>query len=174
MDLEDIPLLHFPDLALAVLRAGADSPATIADAACLLQGTRRKAHADERIDPAELIAHLDAARQHLAAARAIEMLDTGRFRITPRGLALLRVHVDGVDDGVLMDYPEFRSWLAATQHTARPEDPRPREFMDGWTARLRGCANEDNPFPAETAQHAAWSDGWRESDRNEREQGGVP
>lgn len=171
MDLEETPLLHFHDLALAVLRAGSDSAATVADAAHLLQGMRRQAHESARVDPAELTAHLDAARQRLWAASTIEMLDAFRFRTTPRGLALLRSHPDGVDDGVLMDYPEFRSWLAAGQHHGRPEDPRPDEFMEGWSARQRGGAPEDNPYAAETAQHQAWAEGWRESDRHAWEEG---
>lgn len=169
MDLEETPLLHFADLALAVLRVGSDAPSTLADAAALLDRERHRAHEGGAVDRDELALHLDGARLHLAAARAIEMLDALRFRTTPRGVALLRAHPDGVDDGVLMDYPEFRAWLKAAQHAGRPEDPRPREFMDGWSARLRGGAQEDNPFPADTAQHHAWSDGWRESDRHERE-----
>lgn len=169
MDMEDAPLLHFPDLVLAVLRAGRDGPATLADAARLLSRDRDLAHEDARIDPDEMSAHLDRARRHLWAAQAIEMLDGLRFRTTPRGVALLRAHPAGVDDGVLMDYPEFRAWLQALQHLAPPEDPRPREFLDGWTASQRGCALEDNPFAAETAQHDSWEDGWLENDRRTRE-----
>lgn len=169
MDLEETPLLHFADLALAVLRAGSESSATLADATALLDRERRQAHESSAVDRGELTRHLDSARLHLAAAHTIEMLDALRFRTTPRGMALLRAHPDGVDDGVLMDYPEFRAWLTSTQHAARPEDPRPREFLDGWAAHQRGCAQEDNPFPADTAQHQAWGDGWSESDRHERE-----
>lgn len=169
MDLEETPLLHFPDLALAVLRAGSAAPATVAEAAGLLEETRLQAHESASVDATELTAHLDSARLHLAAASAIEMLDAMRFRTTPRGIALLRAHPDGVDDGVLMDYPEFRTWLAAIQHHRRPEDPMPLEFTDGWVARQRGGALEDNPFPTDTAQHQAWSEGWRESDRHEWE-----
>lgn len=169
MDLEDIPLLHFPDLALAVLRAGAEVPATLDDAARLVARSRTQAREHAPIDDTDLIAHLNGARLHLKAAHAIEMLDTTRFRITPRGMALLRTHADGVDDGVLTDYPEFRAWLAATRYHGRPENPHAREFGDGWVALLRGAALEDNPFPSDTAQHEAWRDGWRESDRHLRE-----
>lgn len=171
MDLEETPLLHFADLALAVLRAGSASPATLAEATALLDRERLQAGESGDVDRDELADHLDAARLHLAAARAIEMLDTLRFRTTPRGAALLRAHPEGVDDGVLMDYPEFRAWLKSIENHRRPEDPRPREFMDGWSARQRGSAQEDNPFPPDTAQHQAWGDGWRESDRHEREFG---
>ncbi|MGE5477218.1 MAG: hypothetical protein ACM3Q1_11215 [Bacteroidales bacterium] len=169
MELEETPLLHFPDLALAVLRAGHHAPATVADALVLVERTRRQAHESAPVDTAELAEHLNGARRHLAAASAIEMLDGERFRTTPRGLALLRVHPDGVDDGVLMDYPEFRLWLRTAERSGHPEDPRPREFTDGWIARKRGGALEDNPFPGDTAQHQAWGEGWRESDRHEWE-----
>lgn len=169
MDLEETPLLHFADLALALLRVGRHAPATLADTAALLERKRVQAHEATAVDRAELLAHLADARTHLAAAQALEMLDGRRFRTTPRGRALLRAHPDGVDDGVLMDYPEFRAWLDRVRPHRRPEDPGTREFTEGWSARQSAKAHEDNPYPADTAQHQAWSNGWLESDRHERE-----
>lgn len=169
MDLEEHPLLHFPDLALAVLRAGRNGAATVADAARLLAGKRMQAHEEGGIDAAELVSHLDHACRHLRAAHAIEMLDASRFHTTPRGRGLLSAHPAGVDDGVLMDYPEFRDWLETTHGAAAPEDPRPREFIDGWTTVQRGGDLGDNPFATNTAQHDAWVDGWLEGERHDRE-----
>ena len=98
------------------------------------------------------------------------MLDSTRFRTTPRGRALLTRHPDGIDDGVLMDFPEFRAWLAGTEAgDVAPEDPRHREFLNGWSAGWEGGDLGDNPYPADTAQHAAWVDGWLEAERHGRE-----
>ena len=169
MDLEETPLLHFVDLALALLRVGREAPATMADAAALIERRRAQAHEDFAIDRAELLAHLAEARTHLAAAHALEILDARRFRTSPRGAVLLKVHPDGVDDGVLMDYPEFRVWVESIQPHRPPEDPGTREFMEGWSARQSSRTHEDNPYAADTAQHQAWSNGWLESDRHERE-----
>lgn len=170
MDQDDTPLLHFPDLIRALLRAGRDAPATLVDAAARLAAERDRVHESSRVDLGELATHLDHARRHLLAAHALEMLDATRYRTTPRGRALLRGHPDGVDDGVLMEFPEFRSWMKQLARHPPPEDPRPREFLDGWAASWRGCALDDNPFASDTAQHDAWADGWLEADRRRQEQ----
>ncbi|MCR6630825.1 MAG: hypothetical protein NVV74_12685 [Magnetospirillum sp.] len=169
MDLEETPLLHFPDLVRALLRAGRDTTGTLSDAAALLAEDRAQAREHQHIDAAELISHLDRARRHLVAARALEMLDAGSFRATPRGRALLRGHPEGIDDGVLMEFPEFRAWMHHVFRRPAPEDPRPLEFLDGWSAGQRGRDLGDNPFPPDTAQHAAWVDGWLEADRSGRD-----
>ncbi len=169
MDLEDRPLLHFADLTLALLRAASKGAATLRDAAQLL--LRELAHAQEvpPQDNAELIAHLDRARRHLAAALLLEMLDAQHFRITPRGRAVLRDHPDGIDDSVLVQFSEFRMWMArVTAHTP-PENARQGEFLVGWNAQAEGADLTDNPFPRETAQHASWEDGWLEAGHHRRE-----
>ncbi|HTH16077.1 MAG TPA: hypothetical protein VL974_05435 [Magnetospirillum sp.] len=170
MDIDDTPLMHFPDLVRSLLRAGMAQPGTLVAAAKLLVADRAKAHEESRVDVAELAANLDRARRHLVAARALEVLDSARFRTTPRGRVLLRSHPDGIDDSVLMDFPEFRDWMARTEAGGiKPEDPRPREFLSGWNAGWEGGDLGDNPFPADTAQHAAWVDGWLEAERHGRE-----
>ncbi|HLO77976.1 MAG TPA: hypothetical protein VK196_16095, partial [Magnetospirillum sp.] len=148
MDLEDSPLLHFPDLVLAVLLAGRDGPASVADAARLLARHRAQAREASGVDAAELAEHLDRACRHLHAAHAIELLEGRRYRATPRGRLLLRAHPSGVDDGVLMEYPEFRAWIERNEAGKPPEDPRPREFIDGWISGQHGGELGDNPICA--------------------------
>jgi hypothetical protein len=134
-----------------------------------LAAERERAHEPGRINSGELAAELDQARRHLVAAHALEMLDDTRFRTTPRGRALLRGHPKGVDDSVLVEFPEFRGWLKQGARHPPPEDPRPREFLDGWAAGSRGGDLGDNPFAPDTAQHDAWADGWLEADRRRQE-----
>lgn len=169
MDLEDRPLLHFADLALALLRAASGSAATLKNAESLLRRELSHAREDPPQDDGELAAHLDRARRHLVAALLLEMLDQQTFRITPRGRAALRDHPDGIDDSVLIQFREFRSWMKRVTAHAPPENSRQREFLVGWNAQAEGADLVDNPFQPETAQHASWEDGWLESKHHARE-----
>lgn len=169
MDLEDRPLLHFPDLALALLRASETEAADIDAASRRLAADRRLAREAEPVDARELYASLDRARRHLVAAQFMQMLDETRFRITPRGRAMLHRHPDGIDDSVLMEFAEFRAWVERITRHPPPEDSRNREFQRGWAAAADGCDLGDNPFAPDTAQHAAWEDGWLEANRRGRE-----
>lgn len=169
MDLEEYPLLHFPDLVLALLRAG-NGGGTIAAAAGQLTRLRARARERQRVDPAELIRRLDRARRHLVAARLLEMADAESFHTTVRGRAVLTTHPQGIDDGVLMEFAEFRSWMTSAGTHSPPENPMAAEFQDGWAAGLHGERQHDNPFPPDTAQHAAWEDGWLEAARRGSDQ----
>jgi restriction system protein len=159
MDLEEYPLLHFPDLVLALLRAGRDGGGSLAGAARHLMRLRARAREAERVDALELTRRLERARLHLVAARLIEMEEDESVRTTERGHGVLDTHPEGVDDGVLMAFPEFRAWMEAARTRPPPENPLAPEFQDGWAAGLQGGRLDDNPYPPETAQHAAWEDG---------------
>ena len=164
MEFEERPLLHSADLMLALLRAGRREAATAEDAVRLLGHELAAAHEDDPPDQAEMLSRLERARRHLAAARLLEMLDDSRFRITPRGRSMLRRHPDGIDDSLLMgSFPEYRQWLRRQAAPASAADPRAAEFQHGWAAQREGTALADNPFALETAQHAAWADGWMEA-----------
>lgn len=169
MEFEEHPLLHVADLMLALLRAGDGRTATLVDAARLLSRDRDHAREDRRIDQSELAGHLDRARRHLHAARLVEALDGVHYRTTPRGRAVLHRHPDGIDDSVLVEFPEFRDWMRRVTAHAPPEDTRAGEFQHGWAASQEGRDLSDNPFPPDTAQHAAWEDGWLEAERRRRE-----
>jgi|AGTN01.1.fsa_nt_gi hypothetical protein len=159
MDLEEYPLLHYPDLVLALLRAGCGGSGTLAGAARQLIRLRARAREAERVDTAELARRLERARLHLVAARLLETDDGEAFHTTGRGREMLDANPQGIDDGVLMEFPEFRAWMEAALTRPPPENPLAPEFQDGWAAGLQGGRLDDNPYPAETAQHAAWEDG---------------
>lgn len=172
MTLQELPLLHFADLMLAILKAAGPRTATLDDAAELLAADRRQAREILPVDTADLKADLDLALRHAAAALLVDCLDGG-FRITPRGRAVLHEHPDGIDDSVLMEFADFRDWLGRTRPPHSREDSRRREFLIGFSGFDRGAALTDNPFAAETAQHAAWEDGWLAGERRSRE-GNAP
>lgn len=169
MDLEDRPLLHFADLTLALLRAASDDAATIADVAELLRRDLERAQELPMPGEREIAVHLHRAQRHLVAARLLEMLPGERVRITPRGRDALRRHPDGIDDSVLMEFDEFRSWMEGLFAHSPPEDARRREFLFGWNAQSEGAELTDNPFASDTAQHASWEDGWLEAKHHGRE-----
>lgn len=161
MDLLEIPLLHYPDLMLALLKESSQREARIEDAAARLGRDLRAAHEVPGPLGEALEQELATARDALLAAHFIEALSDDRFRITPRGREALRRHPHGIDDSVLMDYAEFRDWLGrAAAAQAPPEDARSREFQRGWAAQQDGRDLTENPFAPDTAQHAAWEDGW--------------
>jgi hypothetical protein len=165
MEFEEYPLLNFPELVGALLRASGDQAATVQDAALLLAGALAEAHEDPPVTDDELLTHLDEARRHVAAALLVEMLDERHFRITPRGRAVLHSHPEGIDDSVLSQFPEFRHWLTRTHAHPPAEDARARDFQRGWLAQRDGRDLTDNPFATDTAQHQAWQDGWLEAER---------
>lgn len=173
MELQEHPLLHFADLMLAVLKASRDRPATLDDAARLLARHRHRAGETQAVDPRELAVHLAMVLAHAEAALLAEPLGSGRFRATPRGRHLLAAHPGGIDDSVLMEFPEFRAWLAKARPPHRREDTRAREFLGGFISYDQGSGLTDNPFATDTAQHAAWEDGWLAGERRSRE-GNAP
>ena len=84
MDLDDSPLLHEPDLMLAVLRVGSAKSGTLNDCVDHLQLLRKSAQIHEPLPEAEVRARLQTAIAKLHRARLIEALAPGRFRITAR------------------------------------------------------------------------------------------
>src|SRR6185437_7205629 len=47
------------------------------------------------------------AKTYMAKAGLVETVSRGKFRITPRGLALLKTNARKIDNAVLSQYPEF-------------------------------------------------------------------
>lgn len=163
MDIEEHRLLHLPDLMLALLKVADRRAADLDDALAVLARDRAEAGEPPVVPRAQIRARLDRARRRLAAAGLIESVGGTRFRITPRGRKILHEHPEGVDDSILIVFPEYRAWLSRNAAHPPPEDARRPEFLDGWSAFLEGIALTGNPFPGETAQHAAWEDGWLEA-----------
>jgi ribosome modulation factor len=163
MDFEELPLLHFTDLAAAVLKASSRRAASLGDAAVLVDEQLALAHERPPASQAELLAHLGGALDHLLVARLVEVQEGARFRITPRGRAVLSAHSDGIDDTVLIGFPEFRAWMNAQGAGQRREDTRPREYQRGYAAFAESQDITDNPYRPETAQYQAWENGWYEA-----------
>lgn len=163
MDLVEYPLLHYPDLMLAILKRASEGEATFQDCVEHLKGALEQAHEHPRIDPDEMFRRLSNARTYLAAAGLVEVGARDHFRITERGAAVLAANPKGVDDSVLMQFPEFRAFIRNSGEGPPPESPRTPEFEEGYAAHNAGKLPADNPYEFDTVKHLAWENGWFEA-----------
>ena len=170
MELDDSPLLHEPDLMLAVLRVGATKSGTLDDCIDHLRLLRRSAQIDAPIPEVAVRARLQTALAKLHRARLIEIPAPGRFRISARGRQVLADNPDGVDDTVLMQLPEFRPAnghsLTHQAHRGAPGVPRRApnvDYQSGFEAYLAGVSLTDNPHPADVRAYLDWENGWSQA-----------
>jgi hypothetical protein len=173
-ELDESPLLHEPDLMLAVLRVGAVKTGTLDDCIDHLRRLRQSAKINEPLPEAKVRAMLETAAAKLHRARLIETPAPGRFRITARGREVLNDNPDGVDDSVLMQLPEFRpvnghSALAPAVPRAPAASQRPpdTDYQSGFEAYLAGISLADNPHPSDVRSYLDWENGWSQA-RDER------
>ena len=81
---------------------------------------------------------LGKAIDRLAGAGAITYLDSEGFELTDRGAVLLANHPGGVDQSVLLTFPEFRAYVAAQRRPEPKEDPHLSAFEAGLRAFNEG------------------------------------
>lgn len=170
MSPEEYRLLHLPDLMLALLKAASGGAAEIGDALDLLARGRKAAGEPPVVPIAQVRARLERALAHLDAAGLVGRGGPGYF-ITPRGRSVLHEHPQGIDPSILVAFPEYRRWIAVRSAHPCPEDAKRPDFIEGWSAFLEGCGLTANPFQPDTAQHAAWEDGWLEASRQRGDDG---
>ena len=163
---DDVPLLNYPDLMEAVLKAAADGGregATLAAAEARLLANVALARERPGRSAADLRARLERALRYLRAACLVEDSDdAAAFRITARGREVLAAHPMGVDDSVLMAFPEFRAFIRSISGSP-PAEAHETVFDSGYAAYARGADPSDNPYDFDTGEHLAWENGWFEA-----------
>lgn len=168
--LDEAPLLHEPDLMLAVLRVAAVKSGTLDDCIGHLRMLRRCARVAEPIPEAEVRAALRTAQAKLQRAKLIEVPEPGRFCITARGQQVLEDNPDGVDDSVLAQLPELRPLNG--HHVAEAEPERASivarqapntDYQRGFEAFLAGVSLADNPHPPDVRACLDWENGWSQA-----------
>jgi restriction system protein len=162
MDLDESPLLHEPDLMLAMLRVAAAQAGTLDDCVEHLRALRRSAQVDELVPEAEVRARLETVQATLRRAGLIEFGARGRFRITARGRKVLAENPDGVDATVLMRLDEVRplnGHRAATAHQRAPST----DYQRGYGAYLTGAGLAENPYPRDVRAYLDWENGWSQA-----------
>ncbi|HEX7006662.1 MAG TPA: winged helix-turn-helix domain-containing protein [Alphaproteobacteria bacterium] len=164
MDFLEHPLLHMADLMQTLLRvASEEEGATLADCLDELKATLERAGEKPPVTDREIVEHLQEARRHLVKAKLLELVGNGRFRITERGRRVLAEHPLGVDDSVLVQFPEFRRYIRKPRAPKDVEVPRAREYTLGYEAYRAGRGLDDNPYRFDNADHLAWENGWFEA-----------
>jgi restriction system protein len=173
MELTEYPLLHEVDLMLTLLKVAAEEPASVEDAAERLKRNLESVGLSSPVPDAEFQTYLTRARNRLFQAVLLKPLDDGRFAITPRGRQALIDHPGGIDDSVLMNFPEFRAFIEAeagrpvkrigSKDNAGGDDPRIVEFDQGYAAFQQGIGLQANPYERDRVMHLAWENGWCEA-----------
>jgi hypothetical protein len=161
MDDEPV-LLHEPDLMLAILRAAQAEPADLDAALARLASTRAIA-GEAPLEAGALRPRLEEAAEMLVGAHALAPTGGGCFRLTERGASLLAEHVDGIDQSVLRQFPEFRAYMANRSAHETHDDPRLPAFAAGLEAFGTGRSISDNPHASDTPDHLAWEAGWSDA-----------
>jgi restriction system protein len=172
MELTEYPLLHEVDLMLALLKVATEGPASLEDAAGRLKRNLQSVGEEPPVSDQDFQTYLTRARDRLFHAVLLTPLDNDRFAITPRGMQALSDHPDGIDDSVLMNFPEFRAFIEA--EAGRPvkeigandnggDDPRIIEFDQGYAAFQQGIGLQANPYERDRVMHLAWENGWCEA-----------
>ena len=163
MEDDEPALLHEPNLMLAILRAAHQAPAGLDDAMTRLHANLDAAHEPLPEPEGDLRRRLEGAALLLRGADAIAPAGGDRFRLTPRGARLLADHQDGVDESVLLAFPEFRAFLTALSPKRYEDDPRLPAFQAGMQAFAQGRSFADNPHAFDSVDHLAWECGWSEA-----------
>ncbi len=157
---EQPPLLHDADLMLALLKTGYAAPASLDDCIAHIRGNLRAADVQTEVSDAELRERLQEALDHLEKAKLVEPRAAGVYQTTARGHQALRQHPMGIDDSVLMEYPEFADFIHKLKDRPPPADTNAGEYEQGYEAFGEGRDYTDNPFNGDSARHLAWENGW--------------
>lgn len=167
IDFHEHTLLSYPDLTLTLLKVAQErGQATLEDALQAHKALLRQAHEAPPVSDEEILRHLDHARRNLELAKLLKAVGTEGFQLTARGAEALREHPMGVDDSVLMAYPEFRAAIEGrdtAQIKGAARLPRSMHYDEGYTAFHQGAGLSDNPYGFDTANHLGWENGWYEA-----------
>ncbi len=160
MNLDEYPLLNRPALMLTVLKAAAARDACLDDCLARLRVDLARIHEAPAADEQELRAALAAVVRSLAAARLLAPTARERFGLTGRGRAVLEAHPEGIDESVLVEFPEFRDFVAREARHRPPEDACTGCYDEGFAAHEAGTSFVDNPYASDSVDHQAWENGW--------------
>jgi hypothetical protein len=163
MERDEPPLLHEPDLMLAVLRVAAARSATLDACIDHLRTLRACARVEQLVPEDEVRSRLEAVRAKLDRASLIERAAANGFRITARGRKVLSDHPDGVDETVLLQFKQVRAARGRRDEAHEVPQPARSEYQTGYEAYGEGDGLADNPHPFDTRAHLDWQNGWSQA-----------
>ncbi len=159
----EYPLLNTPNMVVVILREADGAPATLESCAARLQEVLDRADEHPPFGPADVASRLEMLIRYLGEARLISAGKDGSFTLTERGRVALAQHPSGFDTADLMIYPEFARYIRGLELRRGPIDARAGGYDQGFYAYWTGDAPADNPYPADSADHLAWENGWSEA-----------
>jgi hypothetical protein len=163
MERDEPPLLHEPDLMLAVLRVAAARSATLDACIDHLRTLRACARVEQLVPEDEVRSRLEAVTAKLDRASLIERAAANGFRITARGRKVLSDHPDGVDESVLLQFKEARAAPGRRDENHEMLQPARSEYEAGYEAYGDGYGLADNPHPLDARAHLDWQNGWSQA-----------
>jgi hypothetical protein len=163
MERDEQPLLHEPDLMLAVLRVAAARRATLDACIDHLRSLRACARVRQLVPEDEVRSRLEAVTAKLDRASLIERAAANGFRITARGRKVLSDHPDGVDEGVLLQFMGAGAARGRPEEAHEVREPARSEYQTGYEAYGDGDGLADNPHPSDTRAHLDWQNGWSQA-----------
>jgi hypothetical protein len=163
MRFREYPLLNTPNLVAIILREAGDNGATLDSCAARLQSLLDRADEHPPFGPEDVASRLRTLIRYLSEAQLINIGNDGSFSLTARGRAALAEHPAGLDAADLMVYPEFARYIRGLNLRRGGMDPRSGGYDEGFYAYWSGATPADNPYPADTADHLAWENGWSEA-----------
>lgn len=168
LEFDEPPLLHDPDLMLCVLRSARSGDSDVESAIAELCGWLRAAGEPAPSELGPIRTRFEGCIRNLSRAGLVETGPGQRIRLTDRGHEVLAAHPGGIDHSVLMQFDEFREFVAGHHAHEHAADPCPAQCSDGYEAYKAGWAQSDNPHPFDSIAHLAWENGWSEARDDER------
>lgn len=159
----DYPLLSTASLTALILHAAAKGPVTIDSCSARLDALFQTAGMTPGLPEDERRVRLLRQLDHLRIARILEPAEDGALALTDRGQQALEDYPDGLDQTVLVKYPEFAEHLQKTAHHSAGMDPRMASYDEGYIARQEGVSFQANPYSENTVDHQSWENGWMQA-----------
>jgi restriction system protein len=136
--------------------------ATLDDCIRQLRTLLRVAQEPPLTDPEELRERLEVVRDKLLRAGLIRSVGLDGFEITERGRRVLEENPRGVDESLLIRFPEYRDAVAERAAGGLP-GLTAEAYDAGYAAYLAGRMLADNPHPPDRRDHLDWQNGWSQA-----------
>ncbi|TNF20393.1 MAG: hypothetical protein EP318_11045 [Rhodobacteraceae bacterium] len=159
----DHPLLSTASLTALILHAAGKAPVTLATCSAGLDDLFRRANMQPGLPEDERRVKLARQINHLKIARILEPDAEGRLALTARGREVLDRHPDGLDQTILVTFPEFAAYLHASAHHPAGMDPRVQSYDEGYSAQQDGLPFTANPYSENSVDHQSWENGWMQA-----------
>lgn len=160
---DDHPLLSTASLTALILHSAGDGPVTLDSCSAKLDALFVRADREPGLPEDQRRVRLARQLNHLKIAEILRPDGDGRLHLTARGEKVLQEHPDGVDQTILVAFPEFAAYLQTTAHRSAGMDPRTASYDEGYAAFQDGQSFAANPYSENCVDHQSWENGWMQA-----------